>query len=224
VQAHDLVGDRAQLLARAGVGDGQADDHAGRVLQTHRPDGGDHRLADRRALVDEDDGAPGELGRRAIAAVVAVHAREDAALLGVNGLDPVGGDVQCLHDALDQDARAAGRDRPERVVLVARQAQLAHDEDVERRVELARHLRGDGPAAAREAEDDDAVAARIVVQALRQPAAGVGAVTEALGIGRHRPAGRPLAGRVARRLRQSIRPWRIASATAAARSATFHFA
>ena len=101
---------------------------------------------------------------------------------------------------------------------------LAHDEDVERRVELARHLRGDGHAAAREAEDDDAVAARIVVQALRQPAAGVGAVTEALGIGRHRPAGRPLAGRVARRLRQSIRPWRIASATAAARSATFHFA
>jgi hypothetical protein len=100
VQAHDLVGDRAQLLARAGVGDGQADDHAGRVLQTHRPDGGDHRLADRRALVDEDDGAPGELGRRAIAAVVAVHAREDAALLGVNGLDPVGGDVQCLHDPL----------------------------------------------------------------------------------------------------------------------------
>ena len=162
MQAHDLVGDRAQLLARAGVGDGQADDHAGRVLQTHRPDGGDHRLADRRALVDEDDGAPGELGRRAIAAVVAVHAREDAALLGVNGLDPVGGDVQCLHDALDQDARAAGRNRPEREVLVARHAQLAHDEDVERRVE--------------------------------------------------------------RRLRQSIRPWRIASATAAARSATFHFA
>lgn len=140
-----------------------------------------------------------ESSGRAVAPERALEPFELAALLRVDRLDPFQRDVERVDDALEQDARAAARHGAEDQVLVAGDAELAHDEHVERRVERAGDLAGDRHAAARQAEHDHVVAAGVPAQALGQPPARVGAIPEALPFGGHEPACRPPPRRVHRR-------------------------
>ena len=148
------------------------------------------------AVVDEDHGAGGELRGRAVAPQRALEPFELAALRRVDRLDPFRRDVERVDDALEQDTRAAARHGAEGEVLVAGDAELAHDEHVERGVERAGDLAGDRHAAARQAEHDHVVAAGVPAQALGQLPARVGAIPEALPFGGHDPAGRPPPRRV----------------------------
>jgi len=86
------------------------------------------------------------------AAVEALAPRQLVRLLGGDGVDHAVRDVQSAHDVLVQHAHAARGDGAHRQLLVAGNAQLAHEEDVERRAERLGHLGRDGHAAARQRE------------------------------------------------------------------------
>src|SRR5439155_15142446 len=101
------------------------------------------------------------------------------ALLGIDRLDPLGRDVQRLDQLLVENARAARRDRPERDLLVTGNAELAHEEDIQRRLELASDLEGNRHAPARKAQHYDVVPTAVSAQALRQEPPGLDPVAKA---------------------------------------------
>src|SRR5205814_8667030 len=72
-----------------------------------------------------------------------------------DGIDHVIRDAQRADDLLVEHAHAAGRHGAHRELLVAGDAQLAHEEYVERRTERTGDFIRDGHAAAREGEHQD---------------------------------------------------------------------
>jgi hypothetical protein len=64
---------------------------------------------------------------------------------------------------------------------MARHAQLAHEEHVQRRPERLCDLKGDRDAASRERQDDHIVAAGVLAQALREQPTRLSAVPEGRG-------------------------------------------
>jgi hypothetical protein len=179
-QAHDVVGSLAQVLAHGGVGNRRGGHDARRLVGPHGVQRRQHRRTRGQSVVDEDDRAACEIGRGPVTAVGLLAALELAPLLGVDRLDPLGGQVQRLDHGRVEDADAARGDRSERVLLVAGHAELAHEEDVERSLQRARDLVRDGHPAARQGEYDDVVASCVVAQALRKQPPGVRAIPETL--------------------------------------------
>jgi hypothetical protein len=139
-------------------------------------------------------------------AVRALAALELAPLLGVDRLDPLDRDVQRLDELLAEHARAARGDRAERELLVPGDAELAHEEDVERRGQRTRDLEGDRHPAARQRQHDDVVAPRVLAQALREQPARLDAIPEALPDGSHPTTTRAAAGAVKSHTATATRP------------------
>ena len=104
-------------------------------------------------------------------------ALELGALGRLDGGELLGAGPDGRDDVVVEDAHAALADRPHAELLVPGRAELAHDDHVERCAEGAGDLGGDGHAAARQAEHDDVVAAK-VVERRRQPPPGVDAIGE----------------------------------------------
>jgi hypothetical protein len=129
-----------------------------------------------------------ELRRRPLAPVGDLATCELAALGRLDRLHPFRRDAQRLDEAAVDDAPAVARDRPQRQLLVARNAELSHHQDVQWRDERPRDLEGHGDAAARKRQHDDVVAPGVLLQQPRQPTARVAAIAE--------PAGRRRGGGV----------------------------
>ena len=89
-----------------------------------------------------------------------------------------GGMPERLHHVLVEHAHAAGGDGAHGQLLVARHAQLAHEEDVERGAQRPGHLVGDRHAAARQRQHEHVRAAGVGGELLGQQPAGLGAVSE----------------------------------------------
>ena len=88
-------------------------------------------------------------------------------------------DAEAAQGRLIDDADAARGDGPHRELRMGREAELSHDEDVERHVERPRDLVGHGYAAARKGEDDHVGTVGILPELGRQLTAGVGSVSVA---------------------------------------------
>jgi hypothetical protein len=94
------------------------------------------------------------------------------------GLDRGRPQVDLGEDLVVEDPDAAARDRAHGQLLVPRHAELADQEDVERRLERAGDLVADRDASARERQDDDARPVGVGAEHAGQRAAGVGSVAE----------------------------------------------
>ena len=186
-----------------------------------------HRRAGREAVVDQDRGATVEVGRRPVAPVRALPARQLRLLACRDGVDLRRGDARHLDDLRVEHPDAAGRDGAHRELLVPRHAELPDEEDVERDAELPRDLEADGHASARQREDDDVSAARVSAEPLAEEAPGVGAVPKPL----HDRPSRSVAcgrdesgsitragsrGRAYRAKNASVRTWMLSRAGASA--------
>lgn len=77
-----------------------------------------------------------------------------------------------------EDAHAAGGNRAHRQFPMARHAELAHDEDVERRVELRCHFKRNGQAATRETQHEHVLAVGVPGQLSSQQSAGLDTVSK----------------------------------------------
>jgi hypothetical protein len=83
-----------------------------------------------------------------------------------------------LDQPVVEDEDTSRRDGPHRELLVPGDADLPDDEHVERRAELSRELVGHRDAAARKAEHDHVVAARVVGEVPGEDAPRLGAIAE----------------------------------------------
>jgi hypothetical protein len=129
--------------------------------------------------IDQDHGAPLQVGRRAIAAEELLAPLELALLLRGDAIDDALGNPERAHDRFVEDAHAAAADGTHGELGMTGHAQLAHDEHIERRAELARHLRGDGHATARKTEHDHVGAPGIRAQRIGEDAPGVLTIAKA---------------------------------------------
>jgi len=178
-QADRLVCLFLQGGAGVGRGDRHGGDNPGGPVRPHGGDGRPHARPGGQAVIDEDDGAVAEVGRGASAAVGFLAALEFPLFGGDDAVDLVLGDQRPADDRLVDDPHPARRNRAHRQLFVAGDAQLAHQEDVERRPERPGHLEADGHAPARQRQDDPVPAASQVEEGLGQPPAGVDSISEA---------------------------------------------
>jgi hypothetical protein len=91
-----------------------------------------HRGAGRKAIIDEDDYAAANLRVRVGIAITLLALSEDVLLTFNRGLDCRWVDSEAAHNVVVKNADAAGGNRAHGKLFMARDAQLAHQEDIER--------------------------------------------------------------------------------------------
>ena len=168
VCADDLVGLLLESRARFRRPDGDADnDSLGPPLAES-----DHRCPHARAggdaIVHEDHGAAPHVERRALSAVEALAALQLETLSGRDRLHDRLGQTQGSHEVVIDDAHGTGGKGTHGKLLVPGKSQLAHDEDIERRVELSSYLESHRHTAARQGQHHPARAVRMPPQLARE--------------------------------------------------------
>jgi hypothetical protein len=117
-------------------------------------DGGAHRGPGGEAVIDKNDGPAAQIRRPASAPEEALMSRQFLLLLCRNGIDDTVRDAHTLDDLVVEQAHAAARDSPHRQLLIAGDAEFAHEKDVERRAQSGGHFIPDRHAAAWQREDE----------------------------------------------------------------------
>ena len=130
------------------------DDDAGRLQLSQGLDGGMHGGAGCQTVIHQNHGATANVGGRSAAAIETLAPRQLLVLSFGNRLDQIVRDPEAPHELVIEHTHAAARDRAHRQLLVARDAQLAHDKDVERRAERTGDFVCDGHATARERQHE----------------------------------------------------------------------
>src|SRR5262249_9602687 len=151
----DLVRVRLHLVARVTRSDRSGENEPSGAAA---PDGfgrRTHRGAGREPIVDQDHRASFDRGERPAAAVETVPALELPELAGDLLPEGVAVDSELAGDLVVDDEGATGRDRADGELGLARSADLADDEDIQRSPQDAGDLGRDRDAAARQAEHED---------------------------------------------------------------------
>src|SRR5207247_2697524 len=99
-----------------------------------------HRRSRRETVVDDDDRAVAQRGKRPAASVEAVPTTELEVLADRDLLDERARNAKFTDEILGKDADAAGSDGAHRKLGMPGHAELTDEEDVERRVERLSHF------------------------------------------------------------------------------------
>jgi hypothetical protein len=176
--ADRLVHDPSDRLADHGRRDGDRRYDPARTLGADGLGGGTHGRAGRQAVVDEDHDLAADVGGEPVAAVQPLATGQLAPLVVGDGVDDGVRDAEPLDHGRVQHADAAGGDRAHRQLLVAGDAELADEDDVERGPERLSDLLGDRDAAPRQGEHDHVGAAGVGSEPVRELPAGVMSISE----------------------------------------------
>src|SRR5207248_11053109 len=125
------------------------------------------------AVIHTDDGLSAHIERRERSPISALTALELLLFLADHRLDGTLRNPQAGHDVTVEHQRAARRERAHRKLLAAGDAELAHDEHVQRSTELLRYFVGDRNPASRQGEHEDIGTPRILGKSRREHAAGM---------------------------------------------------
>ena len=139
-------------------------------------------------VIHQNDGPAGDIRGRAIAAIEPIAPRQLPQLARHDRVDFMFRNSETAHDFIVQNADTAGCDRAHCQLLVPRNAQLAHQKNIERRAERTSQLKSDGHPAARQGQDENIRPIGVSRQLLRELAAGIGAIAKAFRL--HASSGR----------------------------------
>src|SRR5579883_2272187 len=142
-QADQLVHFAPQHVARARRSHRHCDYDAPGLLLPQRCHGRAHGRAGRQTVVAQNRGAAAQLGRRPVAAVLALAAFELGLFARGDALNRLFRYPQLENDVAVHHADAARGDRAHRQLFVPRDTELAHQENVERRLQRVSHLIAD---------------------------------------------------------------------------------
>jgi hypothetical protein len=154
-------------------------DHDSRRLQlSDRRNRGFHRGSGRQTVVDENDRALLEGRQRPAAAVQRFSPFELEPLAHRHLFHRGPRDSELGDEILAQHPDGAARNRAHGELRMARYAELADDEHIQRRIELARHLERDRHPASGQGQHDDVAALRVSAQAASQLPSRLGTVSK----------------------------------------------
>ena len=114
--------------------------------------GSAHGRAGRESVVDQDHRAVAQVDRGAAVAIELLASHELPAFDGRGALDVIVSEFQLGDDRVVEHTDTAARDRAEGQLLMARNTELAHEKQIERRREAAGELEADRHAASRQRE------------------------------------------------------------------------
>jgi hypothetical protein len=141
-------------------------------------DAGTHRRAGRQAVVDQYYSFLMEIREDSIAAVMPFLSLQLGFRRGGHSFNLSVTHTSHSDEIAVQHANATTRDRADREFLLPRQAQLAHDEDVERNIERRGHLEPHGDSASRKGKDEYVGPVRIDAKFGGEPSTSIVAVTK----------------------------------------------
>jgi hypothetical protein len=177
--ADHVVGEARERAASIRSCDRHCDDQARRLRQSQRRHRGTHGRSGRQAIVDEHHVSGSDLDRRLVGAVPALAAQNLVKLAPRDFFDDRLVHAHVLHHrSIEHDATPAG-DGAHGQLFVARHAELADDEHVERRAERSCYLERNRHAATGKRQHDR-LAPSERQQQLRKLPTGVTAITERL--------------------------------------------
>ena len=179
-QANQLIHFRRQRCHALKRADRHCNDQRRDLAVADHLDRRAQRSASGDAVIDQDHAAPGQVGRRTASAVEPVAARDFAQRAFGALLDCFGRHQPRLEQAKLEHPQPAGTDRAHRVFFVARQAEFAHQHDVELGAQCLRDCKADRHAPARQRQHQYVGPLGISGQALCQQLAGVHAVVETI--------------------------------------------
>jgi hypothetical protein len=171
----------AEVVADLGCRGWNAHHEAGGSPLAERCGGCAHRRAGRQTVIHEDHRPAPHIGRRSVATVGPLAAFQLRPLFDGDRLDHISRNIQRVDHVPIQHAAATRSNGTHGQLFVARHPQFAHQEHIERRAELMGHLEPDRDAAPRQRQDEQGPTAPVVVQFLRQLAAGINPVTRVHG-------------------------------------------
>jgi len=162
-------------------GDRHGNHQARGPLGPERRGRGGHRGPGREPVVHQDHGLAGHVGRR-LAGPIAPLAPVQLLLLRGGDRGQLGiGHPEAFHDRAVHHPDAPGRDGSHGQLRVGGDAELAHDEDVERCPQRAGHFVSDRHPAPRQGEDQDIGSIGILAQLRREAPTCFGTVAIASG-------------------------------------------
>lgn len=177
--ADEFVDGGGERDAGLGRTDGDRDREVGRADALQRQDGDAEAVAGREAIIDEDDAALREIGRRAFAAVEGFAAEEFGGFACDDCGDDVFGDSFGGDERIVEQLNASAGDGADGEFGIGGMADFADEENVERKIEGTGDFGGDRNAAARKSEHE-----RVLVNVWSEMAgerlAGFAAVTVAV--------------------------------------------
>ena len=154
-------------------------DDASGLEPAHGRDGGLHRRAGREPVVHQDHGAAAHLERRAVVAIEpALCASSSSSSRAATAWITRNGGFSARITSSLSNKDPSRRDGAHRQLLVARHAQLADHEDVERGLERLGDFEGDGHAAARQGQYQHVRATGVRDQLFGEFSAGLGTISE----------------------------------------------
>ena len=152
--ADELVDRGGERGAGFGGADGNRDREVGRADALQREHGDAEAVAGGEAVVDEDDRAVGEIGRRSGAAVESFAAAEFGGFAGDDAGDDGFGDAFGGDEGIVEQLNAAARDGANGEFGIRGMADFANEKNVERKIEGAGDFGGDRNASARKSEHE----------------------------------------------------------------------
>ena len=168
VQANDLVGSVLQILTGTGRADRNSDDNFGCAVLAQRRYRCAHRRTGGKPVVDQNDGATFEIGRRPIVAVISLPPFQLLAFEGGYYLDDRLRISDDAEDILVKHADATGRNGAHGEFFVSRKAEFADDKNIERNIKPLRDFKCDWNATTRESENNNIVASGVTQQFFRE--------------------------------------------------------
>ncbi|MNG04353.1 hypothetical protein D3C84_874790 [compost metagenome] len=177
-RAHQLVHLTAQRLRRFNRRHRHRDDNARRRLCAHRVNRRPHRSARRQAIVNQNHHLILELHRRARSAIHLLTPQQFAGFPCDHSIERGLINRVCPQRMLIEDLNTAAGNRAHRQLLMGRNAQFAHQHQVEANVQRGRHFIRHRHTATGQGEDDDIGAMRVLEQRRHQPPTGIGAVLQ----------------------------------------------
>ena len=164
MRADDLVDQAGKGFADFGSGDRHRNHNPGGVFLPESQHRGIHACAGRQPIVYQDYGFSFDLGVRPVVAI-GLFAAFKLSLFPAGCLfDSFGGDPQAADHLGVQDPHPAGGDGSHGQLFLARDAQLSHQEDVQRSIDRPGDLVGNGHAASRQGQHQGIIAVGILLQ------------------------------------------------------------
>lgn len=154
------------------------DHDPGRMQPAFRFHGGSHARASGQAVVDEDDGPAGGPRHRPVPAIGLFQPQQLLALTLNHPLDHVRRDAQAAHDVVVDHHDSSARDRAHRHLFVARDAELAYQEDIEGSAEGHRDFVRHRHTARRQPQNDHVGMTPVAFEKSGQGPTGVPPVVE----------------------------------------------
>jgi hypothetical protein len=177
-RAHDVIDLAAENIAGFRRGNGHRDNQAAWPELVDCANGCQHSRPGCEPIIDKNDDASFNVERRSAFAVRDLASLQFPPLKLYDRIHFLLADASHVQNVVVENADSAARDCAQREFLMTRDAQLSHEEHIERCIEILGYFEPDRDSATRQREHKHIRATPILVKSFGQDPARIGSISE----------------------------------------------